>query len=262
MFKEKVGKIILYPVYKFYEKILWNEIKNGPFPQHVGIIPDGNRRWARANNLSINDAYYNGYRKLKQVLLWLLEMGIKNITVFALSTENCDKRSNLELNTIFNYIKAGLEELLYGEIIYKYEVKVRAIGLIYKLPLDLLEVLNQLSKKTENFNKRKLTLAICYGGRQEIIDATKKIIADYEKGKIKLDDINENIFRQYLYDKELEDIDLVIRSSGEIRISNFLLWHIAYSELFFVDTYWPDFRKIDLWRAIRSYQKRKRNFGA
>ncbi|BFH73210.1 polyprenyl diphosphate synthase [Sulfurisphaera javensis] len=262
MLKEKITKIILYPVYKVYEKVLWDEIKDGPFPQHVGIIPDGNRRWARANNLSINDAYYNGYKKLKQVLLWLLEMGIKNITVFALSTENCDKRTNLELTTIFNYIKAGLEELLYGDIIYKYEVKVRAIGLLHKLPPDLIDIINQLSSKTENFNKRKLTLAICYGGRQEIIDATKKIIVDYQKGKIKLNEINENLFRQYLYDKELEDIDLVIRSSGEVRISNFLLWHIAYSELFFVDTYWPDFRKIDLWRAIRSYQKRKRNFGA
>lgn len=262
MFKEKLNKAILYPVYKVYERVLWGEIKKGPFPQHVGIIPDGNRRWARANNLSINEAYFNGYRKLKQVLLWLLEMGIRNITVFALSTENCDKRSNLELNIIFNYIKTGLEELLYGDIIYKYEVKVRAIGRLHNLPQDLLEVINQLSNKTENYNKRKLTLAICYGGRQEIIDATKKIITDYQKGKIDMNEINENLFRQYLYDKELEDIDLVIRSSGEVRISNFLLWHIAYSELFFVDTYWPDFRKIDLWRAIRSYQKRKRNFGA
>jgi len=262
MLKEKISRIILYPVYKVYDKVLWNQIKDGPFPQHVGIIPDGNRRWARANNLSINDAYYNGYRKLKQVLLWLLEMGIKNITVFALSTENCDKRSNLELNVIFNYIKTGLEELLYGDIIYKYEVKVRAIGRLDGLPQDLLEIINQLSNKTENYNKRKLTLAICYGGRQEIIDATKKLIIDYQKGKINMDDINEDLFRQYLYDKELGDIDLVIRSSGEVRISNFLLWHIAYSELFFVDTYWPDLRRIDLWRAIRSYQKRKRNFGA
>ena len=262
MFKEKISRIILYPVYKVYDKVLWNQIKDGPFPQHVGIIPDGNRRWARANNLSINDAYFNGYRKLKQVLLWLLEMGIKNITVFALSTENCDKRSNLELNVIFNYIKTGLEELLYGDIIYKYEVKVRAIGRLDGLPQDLLGVINQLSNKTENYNKRKLTLAICYGGRQEIIDATKKLIIDYQKGRINMDDINEDLFRQYLYDKELGDIDLVIRSSGEVRISNFLLWHIAYSELFFVDTYWPDLRRIDLWRAIRSYQKRKRNFGA
>jgi len=262
MFKEKISRIILYPVYKVYDKVLWNQIKDGPFPQHVGIIPDGNRRWARANNLSINEAYYNGYRKLKQVLLWLLEMGIKNITVFALSTENCDKRSNLELNVIFNYIRTGLEELLYGDIIYKYEVKVRAIGRLDALPQDLLGVINQLSNKTENYSKRKLTLAICYGGRQEIIDAAKKLIIDYQKGKINMDDINEDLFRQYLYDKELGDIDLVIRSSGEVRISNFLLWHIAYSELFFVDTYWPDLRRIDLWRAIRSYQKRKRNFGA
>jgi Undecaprenyl pyrophosphate synthetase (EC 2.5.1.31) len=105
-------------------------------------------------------------------------------------------------------------------------------------------------------------LAICYGGRQEILDAVKKILEDNKLGKINSENINEETFKNYLYDSELDDIDLVIRSSGEIRISNFLLWHIAYSELFFVEAYWPDFRKIDLWRAIRSYQRRKRNFGA
>ena len=262
MLKERLKKILLSPIYRIYEHILWNEIKNGPFPQHVGIIPDGNRRWARENSLSIEDAYESGYRKLKEVLIWLLDMGIKNITVFALSTENCDKRTNYELETIFKYIKAGLEELLEGDIIYKYEVKVKAIGKLDRVPQEIRDLVNELSRRTENYTKRKLTLAICYGGRQEILDATKKIVEDVKLGKISPDQINEETFRKYLYDSELEDIDLVIRSSGEIRISNFLLWHIAYSELFFVEAYWPDFRKIDLWRAIRSYQRRKRNFGA
>ncbi|BCU70513.1 polyprenyl diphosphate synthase [Stygiolobus caldivivus] len=262
MFKESLKNFILSPIYKIYEHILWEEIKKGPFPQHVGIIPDGNRRWARSNSLSIRDAYENGYKKLREVLIWLLDMGVKNITVFALSTENCDKRTNMELSTIFKYIKAGLEELLDGDIIYKYEVKVRAIGKLEKIPQEVMDLINELGKRTENYNKRRLTLAICYGGRQEILDAVRKILDDNRLGKISSDQINEETFKKYLYDSELDDIDLVIRSSGEIRISNFLLWHIAYSELFFVEAYWPDFRKIDLWRAIRSYQRRKRNFGA
>ncbi|MDT7873342.1 MAG: polyprenyl diphosphate synthase [Sulfolobaceae archaeon] len=262
MLKERLKNFLLLPIYKIYEYVLWKEIKNGPFPNHVGIIPDGNRRWARTNSLSINDAYENGYKKLREVLIWLLDMGVKNITVFALSTENCDKRSNLELSIIFKYIKAGLEELLEGDIIYKYEVKVRAIGKLEKTPEEIKDLINELRKRTETYNKRKLTLAICYGGRQEILDAVKKILEDNKLGKINSEHINEETFKNYLYDSELDDIDLVIRSSGEIRISNFLLWHIAYSELFFVEAYWPDFRKIDLWRAIRSYQRRKRNFGA
>lgn len=262
MAKRILSSIVLKPVYKLYEIMLWNQIKDGPLPQHVGIIPDGNRRWAKANSLSLNDAYFYGYKKLKEVLIWLLELGVKNITVFALSTENCERRKETELSIIMAYIKRGLEDLLNDPIVDKYEVKVSAIGKINRLPESLREYIYKIVEKTSNYSKRKLTLAICYGGRQEILDAVTKLLEDYKDGKISKENISEETFRKYFYDKELEDIDLVIRTSGEIRISNFLLWHIAYSELFFCEAYWPEFRKIDLWRAIRSYQKRKRNFGA
>jgi tritrans,polycis-undecaprenyl-diphosphate synthase [geranylgeranyl-diphosphate specific] len=262
MSSRKIKQLLMYPIYKIYEKKLWNEIRNGPMPVHVGIIPDGNRRWARQNRLSIEDGYYYGYIKLKEVLIWLLELGIKNVTIFALSTENCKKRSKFELEALVKYIKRGLEELLKSDLIHNYKVKVRFIGKFDELPEDLLELMRKLSKITEEYNNRRLTFAICYGGRQEILDAVKKLIEDYEKGYINSEEISEDNFRKYFYDKELEDLDLVIRTSGEIRISNFLLWHLAYSELFFCEAYWPEFRKIDLWRAIRSYQKRKRNFGA
>ncbi len=262
MAKEKLKRLVLRPIYKIYEITLWREIKDGPLPKHVGIIPDGNRRWARLNNLSLRDAYFYGYRKLKEVLIWLLDLGIQNITVFALSTENCEKRSTEELSIVLSYIRRGLEELLSDPIIDKYEIRVNAIGKLDKLPLELQQYIHKIIEKTSRYYKRKLTLAICYGGRQEIIDAVTKIIKDYKDGKIKKEDVNEEFFRKYFYDSELGDIDLVIRTSGEVRISNFLLWHIAYSELFFCEAYWPEFRKIDLWRAIRSYQKRKRNFGA
>lgn len=252
----------LKPVYYIYEKWLWNQIKNGPIPHHVGIIPDGNRRWARQRNSTVDEAYFYGYKKLKEVLIWLAELGVKEVTVFGLSTENCDKRSSIELSAIFKYIKRGIDELLVDEYIYKYQVKVRAIGKLDKLPEDLRMSISKVVEKSSQFKERKLTLAICYGGRQEILDAVEKLLNDYRKGELKDVDLDEETFKKYFYDEELNDIDLVIRTSGEMRISNFLLWHLAYSELFFCEAYWPEFRKIDLWRAIRSYQKRKRNFGA
>ncbi|MCH4814350.1 MAG: polyprenyl diphosphate synthase [Saccharolobus sp.] len=262
MAKELTRNFLFKPIYKLYEILLWNQIRNGPLPDHVGIIPDGNRRWARNNKLSLNDAYFYGYKKLKEVLIWLLELGVKNITVFALSTENCEKRKQSELSIVTTYIKRGLQELLEDPIVDRYEVKVSAIGKLDKLPKDLTDYLNKVIEKTSNYDKRKLTLAICYGGRQEILDAVVRLLDDYRNGKINKNEINEETFRKYFYDSELHDIDLVIRTSGEVRISNFLLWHVAYSELFFCEAYWPEFRKIDLWRAIRSFQKRKRNFGA
>ncbi|WP_338599737.1 polyprenyl diphosphate synthase [Sulfolobus tengchongensis] len=262
MAKNLIRSYILRPIYKLYEVVLWNQIRNGPLPNHVGIIPDGNRRWARNNNLTLNDAYFYGYKKLKEVLIWLLELGVKDITVFALSTENCTKREETELTIVMNYIKKGLQDLLEDPIVDKYKVKVNAIGKLDKLPKDLREYIFKVIEKTSSYNSRKLTLAICYGGRQEILDAVVKLLDDYKSGKLDKTNINEETFRKYFYDSELQDIDLVIRTSGEVRISNFLLWHIAYSELFFCEAYWPEFRKIDLWRAIRSFQKRKRNFGA
>ncbi|BCU68562.1 UDP diphosphate synthase [Sulfolobales archaeon HS-7] len=247
--------------YKVYKKRLWDEISNGPMPKHVGIIPDGNRRWARNNDASLDEAYEIGYLKVKQVMYWLLDLGIRNVTIFTLSSENCTKRSAEELRIILGYVKRGLEDLINDQIIYKNNIKVKVIGDITVLPENLVSTINDITNKTEHYKERLLTLAICYGGRQEIIDVVKHLAVEYKEGKITLDQINEEIIRKHLYLNEVDDIDLVIRTAGEIRISNFLLWHIAYSELYFCDVNWPDFRDIDLWRAIRSYQKRKRNFG-
>ncbi|MFP3204350.1 MAG: polyprenyl diphosphate synthase [Metallosphaera yellowstonensis] len=246
---------LLYPV---YERLLWRQIREGPIPNHVGIIPDGNRRWARSNNSSVNEAYMMGYKKLKSVLIWLLELGVKNVTVFALSTENCTRRSRSELDLVMNYIKRGLEELLTEEFVDKFKIKVRAIGKLEMVSQDLRKTVEVVTERSSKYSERKLTLAICYGGRQEILDAVSRLVRERKD----ISSITEDEFRKYFYDNELSDIDLVIRTSGEMRISNFLLWHLAYSELFFCEAYWPDFRKIDLWRAIRAYQRRVRRFGA
>ncbi|EHP69248.1 undecaprenyl diphosphate synthase [Metallosphaera yellowstonensis MK1] len=246
------------PLYPVYERLLWRQIREGPIPNHVGIIPDGNRRWARSNNSSVNEAYMMGYKKLKSVLIWLLELGVKNVTVFALSTENCTRRSRSELDLVMNYIKRGLEELLTEEFVDKFKIKVRAIGKLEMVSQDLRKTVEVVTERSSKYSERKLTLAICYGGRQEILDAVSRLVRERKD----ISSITEDEFRKYFYDNELSDIDLVIRTSGEMRISNFLLWHLAYSELFFCEAYWPDFRKIDLWRAIRAYQRRVRRFGA
>jgi tritrans,polycis-undecaprenyl-diphosphate synthase [geranylgeranyl-diphosphate specific] len=258
----KLTKLLLAPVYSIYERRLWNEIKNGPLPNHVGIIPDGNRRWARERGEPLSEAYFQGYKKLREVLIWLLEMGVKNVTVFALSSENCTRRSKRELDTVMDYIKRGVEEIVTEGFVSKYEIKVRAIGKVDYLNDSLRDTLNKVAELTSNFNKRKLNIAVCYGGRQEILDAVKKLMYTINSKSFDPEQLNEELFKSYFYLPDVEDMDLVIRTSGEIRISNFLLWHIAYSELFFCEVYWPEFRKIDLWRAIRSFQRRKRNFGA
>jgi tritrans,polycis-undecaprenyl-diphosphate synthase [geranylgeranyl-diphosphate specific] len=243
--------IALKPIYSVYEKFLWKQISKGPFPRHVGIIPDGNRRWARLRGAELEEAYRSGYKKLREVLIWLLDMNVTNISVFALSTENCERRNRDQLNIVLRYIKQGLEDLLTDDIVYENEVRVNAIGKLEMLPDDMRKMIDDVVEKTSGHSKKKLTLAICYGGRQEILDAVAKVLKEYRNSgdDFKLD---EESFKRYFYDGELSDIDLVIRTSGEVRISNFLLWHMAYSELFFCDAYWPEFRKIDLWRAIRS----------
>lgn len=251
-------------VYELYERILYNQVKQGRIPEHVAIIPDGNRRWARMRGLEVTEGHTYGYEKLRQAIEWLLDLGVKTITIYALSYENCLKRSKEELDHLFELAKKGLEELLNSELIYRYKVRVKVIGRLEIVPKSVLEAVHKIEEATQNFNERFLNIAICYGGRQDIVDAVKRIAEDVRKGLIDVSDIDENLLVKYLSTAHLgrlSDPDLVIRTSGELRVSNFLLWQIAYSELYFCDVFWPAFRKIDLLRAIRSYQQRERRFG-
>jgi len=249
------------PLYRIYEKWLWLQIKDGPLPNHVGIIPDGNRRWARKAGLSINEGHLHGYENIKKTLRMIWELGIKYVTVYAMSTENCLYRNEDERRELFNLARKGLTELLQMKDIYEKKVRVKIIGKLELVPPDIVMLAKEVEEKTKHHDKFFLNIALCYGGRQEIINAVKKLAKDVEKGIVMADDIDETLFSKYLDTGDLPDVDLIIRTSGEERISNFLLWRSAYSELYFCDTLWPDFRKIDFWRAIRSYQTRERRLG-
>ncbi len=257
----KIGNTILKPLYKIYEKWLWLQIKNGPFPVHIGIIPDGNRRWARRRNLETWKGHEVGYERLREVLKWIWELDIRAVTIYAMSTENCTKRPPKEREKLFDIARRGLIELLNDESIHKNRVRVKVIGNLDLIPEDIVELAKEVEERTRNYDKHMLYIALCYGGRQEILDSVKRIARDVKKGLLEPDEIDENIFRKYLYTSESPDPDLIIRTSGEVRISNFLLWQMAYSELYFCEAFWPEFRKIDFWRAIRSYQHRERRFG-
>ncbi len=252
----------IFGIYKIYEKVLEDEIKGGELPNHVALILDGNRRWAKNKRLPTWIGHKYGAQKVEQVLNWMLEIGVRIVTLYVLSTENL-KRDKIELEKLFNIIGEYLDRAITSEVIEKYEVKVKAIGNLKLLPKEIREKIYKLENKTAKNEKRFLNIAIAYGGRLEIINATKKIAVDILKGRIKVEDINEKLFERYLFTSYLPNPspDLVIRTSGEERLSNFLLWQSAYSELIFLDIYWPDFRKIDLLRAIRTYQKRHRRFG-
>jgi len=261
----KYLSIALKPVYKVYEKWLWLQISEGPIPKHVAIIPDGNRRWAKELGKPITYGHDIGYLKLKELLKWLWELGIKVVTIYAMSYENCMYRSEDEKKHLFGLINQALNDLMNSSTLHENKVRVRVFGRLDMVPAELIEKIHQIEELTTNYEDRCINVALCYGGRQEIIDAVQKIVRDVVDGRISADNINENLFSKYLYTSHLNDSldepDLVMRTSGELRLSNFLLWQIAYSELYFCDIFWPEFRKIDLWRAIRSYQKRERRFG-
>jgi len=248
--------------YKIYEKWLERVIRKGKIPSHIAIIMDGNRRWAAKKGLEPWLGHRAGAEKVEEVVKWCLNLGVKVITLFVLSTENF-KRTRRELEELFNLLREKASEYLNSDLIHKNGIRIKVIGRKQLLPADLRELLEKLEKATEGHDKLFVNLAIAYGGRAEITDAARNLARDVIAGRIRLEDINEDLVSKYLYTADLPspEPDMIIRTSGEERISNFLLWQSAYSELVFLDVYWPEFRKIDLMRAIRTYQTRVRRFG-
>jgi tritrans,polycis-undecaprenyl-diphosphate synthase [geranylgeranyl-diphosphate specific] len=250
-------------VQKVYEAMVWSQIRGGPIPGHIGVILDGNRRWARSRGLAPWKGHEQGARKMEDFLDWCDEIDeIRSITLYTFSTENF-KRSEKEVTEIFRLLKEHLNSLLKDERVMRKEIRVKMLGRVEMLPEEFQDLIRQVEEKTAHHQKKYFNFAIAYGGRTEIVDAVRSLAQNVKEEKLRLDDINEKTLETYLYTAHLPNCspDMIIRTSGEVRLSNFLTWQGAYSELCFVDVYWPDFRKLDLMRAIRMYQHRQRRFG-
>ena len=248
--------------YKVYEGRLKAQVEGEGTPSHIGIILDGNRRWAQDQGVFRGRGHEEGANRAEELLDWCHELGIKTVTLYVLSTENLDRSSD-ELTELFKLIEARLERLLDDQRIAKYKVNVRAIGHLDLLPDSIVGLLGAIEKKTAGYHDHYLNIAVAYGGRAEITDVVKSVAMDVKNGNLNPDSITEETVSRRLYTSYLpnQEPDLIIRTSGEERMSGFLLWQGAYSELVFVDVFWPAFRLIDLLRAIRTYQKRKRRHG-
>jgi tritrans,polycis-undecaprenyl-diphosphate synthase [geranylgeranyl-diphosphate specific] len=247
-------------VYKLYEK--WFQIKDGIKPEHVAIILDGNRRWASGKELNPWIGHHFGADKVDDLMDWCLELDVKSITLYAFSTENF-LRTPKEVGELMKLIEEKLLSTLENKRIHENRVRIKAIGRLDLLPKSTQAIIQRIEESTKEYDDHFLNLALAYGGRAEIVDATKKIATEIENGMLDPEIIDEELFEKYLYTAHMpkQDADLIIRTSGEERLSGFLSWQSAYSELCFVDMNWPDFRRIDLLRAVRTYQRRKRRFG-
>lgn len=252
----------IFGIYRLYGSVLSRSIKRREIPKHVAIILDGNRRWANTKLAARRYGHLAGADTVENLLEWCHDIGIKTITLYVFSTENFE-RTNEELEEIFAVIGERLEKLLEDERIPRFGIRVKAIGKRELLSPEIRELLRRIEEKTKDYSGHYLNIAIAYGGRAEIVDSVRKIATYVEQGKLKPEEITQKTIEQSLYTSHLEnpEPDLVIRTSGEERLSGFLLWQSAYSELVFQDEYWPDFRKIDLMRAIRTYQRRSRRYG-
>ena len=238
-----------------------DRVTKGELPKHVSIIMDGNRRFALSLSLGNEIGHAHGKEKLKEVMDWIMELGIPYLTVYALSTENLSSRDPDELGALFDLYVAGLNEISEDERIHSKGVRVRVVGRREELPDRVNEAIRNAEDRTGDYSNFTFTVCLAYGGREEIVDAVKGIASDHASGELSLDQIDTNQISSRLYDAEIPDPDLVIRTSGEERVSNFLLWQIAYSELYFTDVHWPSFSKAVLYEAIETYQMRRRRFG-
>jgi len=227
-------------------------------PKHLAIIMDGNGRWAKQKGFLRAFGHENGTKSVRTTVECCAKLGIENLTLYAFSTENWN-RPKLEVETLMKLLISSLKKEL--DTLQKNNIRLNAIGNLDLLPSSAKKELVTVIEKTKNNSRMTLTLALSYGSREELLNAVKNISSKVKNNIISQDDIDESIINQHLYTHNLPDVDLVIRTSGEHRISNFLLWQIAYAEFYFTDVLWPDFKETDLYDAIISYQKRERRFG-
>ena len=253
-----MGENFLYKIYEWYISRGLNPEK---MPKHIALIMDGNRRFSKLQgNIDVVKGHEIGVDTLEKVLDWSIELGIEIITAYAFSTENFNRPQH-EVEGLMNLFVVNFKRLVTHEKIHKNEVRVKVVGRTELLPDNVKEAINEAEESTKHYTKRLFNIAIGFDGRLEIIDSFKKIIKDVQDGKISIDDVDEDLVSKNLYTEGLDDPNLIIRTSGEERLSGFLLWQSSYSELYFCETLWPELRKVDFIRAIRSYQARDRRFG-
>jgi len=237
---------------------LLESINKENLPKHLAIIMDGNGRWAKQKGLLRTLGHESGTKSVKVTVETCAKLGIENLTLYAFSTENWN-RPKLEVDTLMKLLVGSLRKEL--KTLQENNIRLNSIGNLSKMPKSILKELNEVIEKTKNNTRMTLTLALSYGSREELLNVVKNISNKVKNNIISIDTIDESIINQHLYTHNLPDVDLLIRTSGEHRISNFLLWQIAYAELYFTDVLWPDFKENDLYEAIISYQKRERRFG-
>jgi undecaprenyl diphosphate synthase len=237
---------------------LINSIDKNNLPKHLAIIMDGNGRWAKQKGFMRAFGHENGTKSVRVTVETCAKIGIENLTLYAFSTENWN-RPRLEVETLMKLLVSSLKNEL--KTLQDNNIRLNSIGNLEKLPKSIFKELNEVINLTKNNTRMTLTLALSYGSREELLNVVKNISDKVKNNIISIDSIDESIINQHLYTHNLPDVDLLIRTSGEQRISNFLLWQIAYAELYFTDVLWPDFKENDLYEAIISYQKRERRFG-
>ena len=234
------------------------EIDKNNLPKHLAIIMDGNGRWAKNQGMLRVFGHEKGTKSVKQTVENCAKLGIDFLTLYAFSTENWN-RPKIEVDTLMKLLVSSLKKEL--KTLQSNNIKLNAIGNLDNLPTGVRKELTEVIEKTKANTRMTLTLALSYGARDEIINAVKIISEKVKNNIISVDAIEESIINQHLYTQNMPDVDLLIRTSGEHRISNFLLWQIAYAEFYFTDVLWPDFNEEELYKAILSYQKRERRFG-
>ncbi len=237
---------------------LETEIQKDKLPKHVAIIMDGNGRWAKQKGMLRVFGHENGTKAVRVVVETAAKLGVENLTLYAFSTENWN-RPKVEVDTLMNLLIKSLKKEL--PTLLKNKIKLQTIGATSMLPNKAQMELEEVIQKTKENQAMTLTLALSYGSREELVATIKNIANKVKNNIISLESIDESIINQHLYTHNLPDVDLLIRTSGEHRLSNFLLWQIAYAELYFVDVLWPDFSEKEFYKAIINYQNRERRFG-